>query len=211
MDRGSREFLYTYVKRRLNGKIGSYFDWLTSFIEDEEQEANGVTYDCLLKKLWSIPYRPSLGNDLDRAEDGIALRQMYDDIVDRELDRYPRCVNMKSFEYAEDIYGDCRVLEMLVALSMRMCDIMQDTGVDNSVSRWFWEIMENVAFDILHDDVWFEYDGDDLVERHVNRIMDRDIRSGQNGRGGWFYVRGWTRIEIWYQMHNYLKPLFIEN
>lgn len=181
----------------------SYLEWLESFTIDERlPDDRRPSYNMLIKKLWDIPFHGSIGNDDDRGDEGLELRTRYNQILKRLSGR-------GEFHIPDirDIYGECRVLEMLIALSMRMYDLMQDMGVYNSVSRWFWEIMSNVGFDELDDDCYEEINGDYLVESMVTDILElHERRSGRPG--GWFYVDDWREIEIWYQMHEYLSRFF---
>jgi hypothetical protein len=86
---------------------------------------------------------------------------------------------------------------------------MQDMGIYNSVSRWFWEIMSNVGFDILDDDEWDDSDGSAFSNEQFVRYSCEEIMQGfgqaVGKKGGWFHVEEWESMEIWYQMHRYLK------
>ena len=181
----------------------SYLDWLESFTIDEQvPDDRRLTYKKLLRKLWDIPFVGSIGNDDDRGDEGLELRTRYNDILAKKAGRGEFVT-----PDVHDIYGDCRVLEMLIALSMRMYDLMQDMGIYNSVSRWFWEIMSNVGFDELDDYIYDDLDGDGIVESMVNDIQS--LHERKSGRpGGWFYVEDWRSLEIWYQMHEYLSRFF---
>lgn len=195
---------YTVNEPYFNGK--SYIDWLESFTIDERiNEFQRPLYHKLIMCLWKIEFEPSIGNDHDRAAEGLELRIRYNDILARKAGEGTFIT-----PDVRAIFGECRVLEMLVALSMRMYDLMQDMGIYNSVSRWFWEIMSNIGFDILDDSEWgtegstraheherFVYDICDEIMHGYGRWIDR--------RGGWFYIENWDSIEIWYQMHRYLK------
>ena len=181
----------------------SYFDWLESFTIDEQvPDDRRLSYTKLLRKLWDIPFKGSIGNDDDRGDEGLELRIRYNDILASKAGE-----GDFNTPDVRDIYGSCRVLEMLIALSMRMYDLMQDMGVYNSVSRWFWEIMGNVGFDELDDYIYDDLDGDRIVKRMVDDIQN--LHERKSGRpGGWFYVYDWRSIEIWYQMHEYLSRFF---
>lgn len=187
---------YTVNELYFTGR--SYVEWLESFTIDERMDsARRLSYHKLIKVLWEIEFEPSVGNDHDRAAEGLELRSRYNDILAKKAGE-------GDFETPDvmAIFGECRVLEMLVALSMRMYDLMQDMGIYNSVSRWFWEIMENVGFDILDDSEWgsddeqFVFDICDEIMHGFGRRIDR--------KGGWFRIDDWDSIEIWYQMHEYL-------
>jgi len=186
---------------------GSYVEWLESFTVDETiDDSRRLSYSKLLDCLWRIIFIPSVGNDDDRAEDGIDLRRRYCDILTRETGVR---VRGDAAEELEEIFGECRVLEMLIGLSMRMYDLMQDLGIYNSVSHWFWEIIRQVGFDSLDDTNWVNGRDDAMVREVVGHIMRGDgIRSRSDWAGGWFGIDGWQNMEIWYQMHAYLNRYF---
>lgn len=194
---------YTVNESYFTGR--SYVEWLESFTIDERMDSSRrVSYHKLIMQLWEIEFEPSVGNDHDRAAEGLELRSRYNDILARKAGE-------GDFVTPDvcAIFGECRVLEMLVALSMRMYDLMQDMGIYNSVSRWFWEIMSNVGFDILDDDTWNESDEAAFSNEQFVRYSCDEIMQGfgqaVGKKGGWFYVEDWDSIEIWYQMHRYLK------
>lgn len=194
---------YTVNESYFTGR--SYVEWLESFTIDERMDSNRrLSYHKLIMLLWEIEFEPSVGNDHDRAAEGLELRSRYNDILAKKAgDGDFVTPDVRA------IFGECRVLEMLIALSMRMYDLMQDMGIYNSVSRWFWEIMSNVGFDILDDDTWNESDESAFSNEQFVRYSCEEIMQGfgqaVGKKGGWFYVKDWDSIEIWYQMHAYLK------
>lgn len=195
---------YTVNDRYFNGR--SYLEWLESFTIDERiVDDRRNEYHKLIRALWSIDFKPSIGNDDDRAAEGIELRTRYNDILAKKSG---------DGEFVtpdvRGIFGECRVLEMLIALSMHMYDFMQDMNTYNSVSRWFWEIMENVSLDFLTDDLWKTVpNADDFVHDICEEIMQRKGR-GVGRRYGWFSLYDWENMEIWYQMHSYLMAYICE-
>ena len=195
---------YTVNEPYFNGR--SYVEWLESFTIDERMDSNRrLSYHKLIKQLWDIEFEAFVGNDHDRAAEGLELRSRYNDILAKKAGD-----GDFTTPDVRDIFGECRVLEMLIALSMRMYDLMQDMGVYNSVSRWFWEIMENVCFDILDDSEWGREDSpraksSELFVKNVCHEIMHGTGSGIGRKYGWFYLYDWDSIEIWYQMHAYLK------
>lgn len=179
-------------------KQNGYLNWLGSFTIDETlPEERRPRYGKLLHRLWHISWEGNaecIGNDRDREREGFGLRVQYG------------CeIYGKPILDATEIYGPVRVLEVLLSLSMHMYDLMLDTDIYNSVSRWFWEIMGNVGLDILDDDIYDEMDGDSLVSNVVLDILERNPDSAVDG---WFSVREWREMEVWYQMHEYISEYF---
>lgn len=189
---------YSLNERYFNND--SYLGWLESFTIDERiSDSQRPSYRKLLRALWDIPFIGSIGNDSDRGEEGIELRTRYRDILDDmagEGDFITPDV--------KDIFGECRVLEMLIALCMHMYTLMEDMDIYNSVSRWFWEIMRNINLD-LFDDTWFQRLGG---VNEVNYIINGIIFAEDVETNGWFNDPDWKTTEIWYQMHWYLKRYF---
>lgn len=172
----------------------AYLQWLESFtIDDSIPRENLCSYRNLLYTLWDIQWEgnvKNIGNDSDREDDGFELRLRYCRIAynNRMLD-------------ARSEYGEIRVLEVLIALSMHIYDLMLDTNVYNSVSRWFWEMLENTGLDYFDDYVW-SIDDAENVRKIVTDILQRKAKQG------WFSNNGWHSTEVWYQMHEYLSDYF---
>lgn len=195
---------YTVNEPYFNGR--SYVEWLESFTIDERvDESRRLSYHKMIMQLWEIEFESYIGNDHDRAAEGLELRYRYNNILAQKAGEGDFVT-----PDVRDIFGECRLLEMLVALSMRMYDLMQDMGIYNSVSRWFWEIMENVGFDILDDSTWGaegssrSYRNENFMRHVCDEIMHGD-GPYVGKKGGWFHINDWDSIEIWYQMHRYLK------
>lgn len=165
----------------------NYLEWLMDFASGEGGSDSLSACDKrTLLELWSINWEgrsKNIGNDLDRERDGYALRTRYAGII------YGFDVPIG----IEDIYGPVRVLEVLIAISMHMYDIMMDTNVYNSVGRWVWEMIGNAGLDGLQ--------GEEL-EKKVTDILQR-----KDGFG-WFSLPDCAGLEVWYQMHEYLLRYF---
>lgn len=182
----------------------TYMDWLKSIVRTEEH----FNYNCLLQSLWDIYYVPAIGNDIDRKIDGLSLRDEYAMVVSNTVGGNSNVSGLK----LNDIYGPCRVLEMLIGLSERMYDIMydvEDVEPYNTIGRWFWSMISNVGLDICTDD-FFNNHPDCGTE--IRELVEDILRSEDHGMrypGGWFHIRGWWRMELWYQMSEYINQFFV--
>lgn len=178
----------------------SYIEWLISFTIDETMtDITRPKYKKLLMHLWQMEWEGNhvnLGNDRDRENDGFELRYRYDDIL------YSGNAPVHDVIL---IFGKVRVLEVLIALSMHMYDLMLDTDIYNSVSRWFWEIMVNVGLECLDDDYFDSMNGHKIVDETVMDILQRN-RNGETR--GWFSVDNWYKMEVWYQLNEYISAYF---
>lgn len=161
-------------------RFAEYYSQLCDMINLPEY--NVRRYNKLFNYLYSTPFKWTVKNDVNRALDGIKLRN---DII-----RDAR---------TSDELGPCRVLEMLIALASR-CenDIMQEKSQGDRTGIWFWTMIENLGLADMTD---YHYD-DQYVQLTVSRFLDR--RYSRNGEGSIFFINHRTedmrRVELWYQM-----------
>ena len=175
-----------------------YLEWMYGIVCDD-QYTEDLTYHKLFDILNSTEFYYSIPMDGNRAEDGVNLRYRFGDnsgidhrIIASELDDHP-----------------CSVLEMMIALALRIEDsIMDNPDIGNRVGQWFWEMIVSLGLGGMNDrnfDVDFV---DDKLRIFLNREYDRD------GNGGLFHTsdssKDMRNTEIWYQMHSYLNEL-LEN
>lgn len=147
-------------------------------------------YSQLMAQLHNTPFTYILERDQNRADDGIILREEFYREKDIDIGIY-------------DHRDDCSVLEMLVALSIRVNDEYTGDPSGESHPEWiFWEMICNLGLDVFDDR---HYESDE-VEYILDRWMDRDFL--YDGSGSVFPIAGpmrdQRRIEIWSQMNEYL-------
>lgn len=167
----------------------SYVNHVKNLVRDPDR----TDYESLLERLWQKEYYSILPNDQNREKDGLLLRN---EILNDEY---------------YNIFGPCRVLEMLIALSKRMEWEISGTGYDATFKDLFWEMIDNLGllkFDnlaIMKDIRTLELDKilTDWIERQYS----------PDGSGGIFPINDWkrgvdkpqTKVEVWYQMMLYLS------
>lgn len=169
-----------------------YFDWLVD-------QVNGGRYrrGTLLSILFDTEFRWSyrFPTDANRAADGQFLRTQYANETKDYL-----------------LYGDakepCNVLEMLVALAIRIeTDIMGEPGNDHP-EHWFWEMIKNLGLLPMTDKSLQKEHDVEKVMKILNKFMDREY-DNQAGVGGLFPVysprRDQSLLPIWEQMNDYLN------
>lgn len=167
---------------------GDYFDWLKDIIHSREQG----NYELLISYLRDQEFTFKIPKDLNRSKDGKGLRLKY-------ADQY-----LEGFYDESDILGPpCSVLEMLVALSLRTeTDIMGEPGNDRPWF-WFWDMIDNLGL-VEYTDNQFEQDE---IEEIVDIWLNREFKT--NGSGSIFPLknpkRNQKRIEIWYQLSDYIE------
>jgi hypothetical protein len=166
---------------------GEYFLYLTDKVFERRRNHN-----LLLSYLFDTPFRWSykIPTDANRARDGQLLR-----------DRYAN--DTGDYILYEDKKEPCSVLEMLVALCMRVEEEITGEPGNEHPERWFWEIMKNLGLYSMTDG--------NFDEGRIITILDiwmkRKFRA--DGFGGAFPVKGCTKdqrlISIWDQMNLYLN------
>lgn len=165
-----------------------YFEWLYSQVASVRNRNPARSYWKLLRQFYTTRFYWSIRNDDNRAADGVDLR--YEFLLEKDIgDPDPYWLEL-----------DCSVLEMLVALSRRVS--FESSGTP---SAWFWKLVQNLELSRYTDDI-HEISIGEEVDEVLDRLLSRKYE--RNGVGGLFPLRtdhgDQTRVEIWYQMSNYL-------
>lgn len=146
-------------------------------------------YSHLMRQLHNTPFIFVLARDENRADDGIVLREEFYREKDIEAGVY-------------DHRDDCSVLEMLVALAIRITDEYIGDPSETHPETIFWEMVYNLGLDVFND----RYFDADEVSHILDRWMTRDFL--YDGTDSIFPVnrprRDQRKIEIWSQMNEYL-------
>lgn len=158
--------------------ISEYYSWLRGLVEDPALFHHQDVY----RSLWNVKFTPFVDYDGNRAEDGIALRQRFTNETSIVL----------------PYLGEwCNMLELLIALAIRLNEIDYIPTEPNRVSIWFWTLVDNLGI----RDVPYEPAMDAL-----HKLNARSYAS--DGYGGLFPLRkpqeDQRKVEIWYQMQAYL-------
>jgi hypothetical protein len=167
--------------------IGEYYLYLTDRVS-----RGGARYNLLLSYLFETPFRWSykIPTDANRAKDGQLLR-----------DRYAN--DTGDYILYEDKRERCNVLEMMVALSIRIEEDITGEPGDDHPERWFWEMIENLGLNKFSDRSFDERRVNDIL----NKWMLRSFRD--NGEGGLFPLKHPLKdqrlVPIWDQMNLYLN------
>lgn len=172
--------------------IREYQDWLLDLVSH-----GYCPYSKLLTMLHFTTFKWTVPRDENRAADGVSLRTRF--IFDRMYD-----YDSESVYSALD--GPCSMLEMMIALAMRIEDnIMDDPQIGDRTAQWFWEMVANMGLNGQTDQVFNEEEVYDILTRFFNHEYEFD------GRGSLFHIPGTTRdlryAEIWYQANWYLDDI----
>lgn len=163
-----------------------YFHWLLKFIGNGLFRKN--SYFELLEYLFNTEFEWSIPMDENRAADGIDLRHRF--VTERGEDQEA------SYRI---LSGPANVLEVLVALSIKMEYIARGSIDLSKSSQWFWGMIK--CLDILDC-----YDGN-FDGEHVTKVAyfldgwmdpESEISIFPNGEG-----------ELWSQAMNFLSEIFL--
>ena len=173
----------------------SYFKWLYNYM-CEGRTNEYIQYKYLFTILHSIPFKYTIKNDVNRAVDGVDLRNRFID-------------EMKYDEkYLDYLRAPCSVLEMIIALAIR-CEetIMYDTRYGNRYKQWFWGMLNNLQISHYTDGYFIDHPhSEQNIVSHIYDFLNHNYQP--DGLGGLFYIRNckedMRNLEIWTQMCWYL-------
>lgn len=170
-----------------------YFKWL--------MELMGAPTESLTRLCWMLhlnTFTRSVGNDVNRAVKGVALRRRFiSEFLDANIE--PRKTNSLMDE-------DCSWLEMLIALSEDL-DFLYEGGIQENLL----ELVDNLGLTkVLASprDGRYEQVDQDLVDMATSRV-DHNLFD-PDGQGGLFPLKkqdhpDQRRVEIWEQHGAYFR------
>ena len=162
-----------------------YNRWLRGLVEKPSP-----FYHILFDMAWATIYEHHIPNDINRAVDGLELRERFE---------------LESSLKLPDL-GECRMLEFLIALAIRLNESVYDYNNPNLTPYWFWVLIENLELDEYDDYYPFN-----KIHSHIEQIFIRLNRRlyTTSGYGGLFPLEApkenQQEIEVWYQMMAYLS------
>lgn len=172
--------------------INDYFAWMYDLV-CSGRFSRTVSFRKLLSYLHDTEFTFLMPMDENRAENGIDLRYRF------------------SFDYTgverADLYlqGPCSVLEMILAMAIKIEETMDNPRMGDRTSQWFWNMIVSLGLGSMNDD--------NFDERYVSETVDRFLRREYepNGKGGLFTIRGCSDdlrdVDIWCQMCWYLNSI----
>ena len=165
-----------------------YFQWMCNQVCTRGQ---ALAYRSLLEALDSTEFTPSLEMDANRAADGVDLRRRYEYESDGPV---------------ENLYyrGEASVLEMMVALAIRIEGFMDDFEEDRT-HVWFWDMIQSLGLEDMRGSHFNQLRFDYIL----NKFLSNDYEP--NGVGGLFILaeppKDLRTVEIWYQAMWYLNEV----
>ena len=146
-------------------------------------------YSRMLEFLLQYEFKPILNDDRNRAADGIWFRVLY--FQNAGIDMPEEAIRA----------APCSVLEMMVALAVRMDYIAGDPGMDQT-AKWFWMMIDNLDLTVATDENFNKDYIISCIDRWLCRLLE------PNGVGGAFPLRNpmsdQRYTSIWTQMNEYI-------
>lgn len=157
-----------------------YYLWLNSLVNDGN-------YDKLIRYLYEHEYRWQFTLDSNRAAGGVNLRNEF---------AYEQGIDVQDVRS-----GPCSILEMLIALTKRMVEILT-----MDVCDWFWDLMRNLGLDRYDDRNFDEIAVGYILDVWLNRAYD------SHGNGSLFPLSNYTgdcrNLDIWGQMNAWIEEQY---
>lgn len=178
-----------------------YFRWLYDFVCADRYDEQYISYRKLFEHLHDTEFtwmRRRFPLDENRAKDGVDLRRRFILGLPDYRNDYD--------EYMDALEGPCSILEMILALALRMEeDTMADPELGNRASYWFWVMLKNLDISTMTD---ARYD-ERVVTRALDIFLDREYEP--NGRGGLFELRHHSidlrTVDIWVQANWFMDEI----
>lgn len=172
-----------------------YYEWLCGFCNINQEDRS---YLLLFRELYNKKFRWFVPNDDNRAVEGMELRMKF---CEEEFYPYKYAIAIR-----EQLKEAVNMLEIIVSLAFRCSDMMVDTRYSAPIDKWVWELLTNAGFDKFTDEDFYIHGGHQKIDKKLNTILNRHY--DRNGFGGFFPMRNskndQRKIEIWYQMSEYL-------
>ena len=168
-----------------------YFNWMYDMVFTKRSPS----YVRLLRYLNSQEFTYNIRLDGNRADDGLYLRYRF------KQEKHLRAVDVDRY-----LTGKCSVLEMMVALCLRIEeDIMDDPVKGNRIHKWFHVMLKSLGL-LDMDDAYFD---ERYTDKVITRFLNREYEP--NGAGGLFRIKDCPydlrSVEIWYQMCWYFDSI----
>lgn len=172
-----------------------YFEWMYEMVCGGRYSKEN-SYTNLLTHLHEIEFRYIIPKDSNRDEDGKDLRYRF------AFEEYAP----ESRDFIVDCLArPCSVLEMMIALSIRCEDIMDDPSFGDRTGQWFWKMIVNLGLGGMYNTRYDKECVDEVIDAFLNREYEPD------GRGGLFRIKNcendMRKFEIWVQMLWYLDTI----
>ena len=169
-----------------------YFDWLGNKIC--ENHFDFIKYKSLLLCLHDTPFKFSIFMDENRAINGEELRWDFASECDYIYD-----------EIEDALDFSVSVLEVMVALCIKIEQFMMNCTDGDRTGVWFWDMIASMHLSDMTN-ARFDYP---YVRDRIDIFLNREY--SENGDGGLFFVedceQNMREIELWKQADIYMSRL----
>lgn len=171
----------------------AYFHWLVEQVREQGTTHQEKTYWDVLRLMFEKEFIwiTNAGNDDNRIEDGLDLRIEF--------------FHENGVNGSKKTFGPCSVLEVMIGISRRLA-----WAAGDGPEGWAWQLLRNLELHKMYDPMTYHKrrKSDEILERLIWRNYSPD------GAGG-FFPLAWpsgdqTKIEIWYQMNEYIGEIHPE-
>ena len=167
-----------------------YFNWMYDMVFTKRTPS----YVRLLRYLNSQEFTYNIRLDGNRADDGLYLRY-----------RFKQENHLRAVDVDRCLTGKCSVLEMMVALCLRIEEDIMDDPKGNRIHKWFHVMLKSLGL-LDMDDAYFD---ERYTDKVITRFLNREYEP--NGAGGLFRIKDCPydlrSVEIWYQMCWYFDSI----
>lgn len=167
-----------------------YYEWLISQVRIPGTR----TYNELFERMQNVEFVWTVPNDDNRVQDGLDLRVEF-------LNELAHISRKERADF-ERFHTGVTFLEVLIGLSRR---VAFTAGGDPDA--WAWQLIDNLRLRKASDP--FTESKANRVDEILETVIWRTYR--RDGQGGFFplnsSVEDQTKVEIWYQMHNYVNEI----
>ena len=172
--------------------LDEYREWLFDIIRFDDFCDR---YERLLDFLSGVKFTWLVDHDDNRAEDGFALRWKFASECDTDDNFWIGRMPVR-----------CSVLEMMIALSMRIEDEVHDPEEGDRTALWFWNMIKTMGLFGMVNQLFDR----EICEEKVDIFLQRKYK--RNGIGGLFVTKSASNdmrcSEIWYQMNTWIAENF---
>lgn len=165
-----------------------YIDYLFDIVGRSD------THESLIKHLLATEFYSLVPNDDNRGIDGEQLREKF------KLE-----LGVKADPLSLPDIG-CSVLEMLIALSLRIEFDLYGGPYEKDSSDWFWVLIDNLDMTRFDNFAYRKQENVELLEEKLDILLERQYDFA--GFGGVFPLNNpqedQRKVEIWYQMSSWI-------
>lgn len=184
---------------------GVYFEWLYSHIGALSNPNPARGYFLLAEQAHQKDFAWSVLMDVNRAEDGVALREEFlKECHASSGDWFARARDVDSW-----LREPCSMLEMMIALARRMAFETYIDGERNLSGDWFRMFLRNMGIAQFTDDQYNE-EVSSMINNALEVVINRTY--SENGEGGLFVLENpqedLRNVELWYQMSEFVVEYF---